>query len=147
MASNLEKIKQIIASDKRYCERLELPLKIRYRITAEKKQKFADWSDCVWLDNVGGEGLGFSSDVSFKKGEKLDIELKVPTETSPFFFGAEIVWIHKNENLKNQLHPGKYYYGLRFYQLSEEVQKDFERFIADNIIDKYLDEQGQLKDV
>ena len=142
MTSNLKKIKEIIASDRRSCERLELPLKVRYLTAGGLADQ---WSDYVWLDNLGGEGLGFTHDAELLKGDKLDIELKIPSEKKPFYMGAEVVWARENLMSLSEINLGKYSYGLKIFQLGEEDKKKFEQFISDSIIDKYLDDQGKFR--
>ncbi|MEW5895758.1 MAG: PilZ domain-containing protein [Candidatus Omnitrophota bacterium] len=142
MTSNLKKIKEIIASDKRSCERLELPLKIRYLRAMSPADQ---WSDYVWLDNIGGEGLGFTDDFELSMGDKIDIELKIPSERKSFYMGGEIVWIRRNFLRRGEIHLGKYSYGLKIYRLEEEDKKKFEQFISDSIIEKYLDDQGKFR--
>ena len=147
MASNLDKMKEIISSDKRICDRLELPLKIRYSKVIESNEDAVSWSDYVWLDNIGGEGLGFTDSIELFNGEKLEIELLLPTEKRAFYIGAEVMWISKNTELNEGNRSGEISYGLKIYRLDENDRKKFEQFISDSIIDQYLDDAGELRDI
>lgn len=146
MASNLDKMKEIISSDKRSCDRLELPLKVRYSNLSESEGGSIAWSDFVWLDNIGGEGLGFTDNIELVKGDKLEIELKLPLEKEPFYIGAEVMWVKQNVEPRGEIHSGKFSYGLKIFRLEDHDRKKFEQFIADTIIDGYLDDQGELRD-
>ena len=140
MASNLEKIKAMISNDKRLCERLALPIRIRYARMSDAAGREPKWSDFVWLDNIGGEGFGFTADISLANGEKLKIEMTIPCEPKPFIVGAQVVRIQEG-------HAGSFFYGLKIFLLQEGAKGKFEQFISDGIIDKYLDDQGLLKDI
>lgn len=147
MALNLNKMKEIISCDKRICDRLEFPLKIRYSKLLESTDDSVSWSDFVWLDNIGGEGLGFSDDAELLKGEKLDVELLLPDEREPFYVGAEVVWVGTGVVLNENVQSGKYSYGLKIYRLEDNDRGKFEQFISDTIIDQYLDDEGKLRDI
>lgn len=146
MASNFEKMKELIAQEKRLCDRLELPIKIRY-IALNKGARGSRWSDYVFLDNIGGQGLGFTDNTVLAMGDKLEIELSLPQEQTPVFFGAEVMWIHKNFRARGLTAFGKFSYGLRIYHLDDEARRKFEQFISDSIIEKYVADDGKLKDI
>ncbi len=145
MASKFEKMKELLSQEKRVCERLELPLKIRFSLLDAKGTQ-GPWSEFVLLDNIGGEGLGFSHDMVLAKGDRLAIELNLPVDKKPFFLGADVVWIQKNFVVKGEHSQGKFSYGLRIFECDDHARKKFEQFISDSIIDKYLNDEGTLKD-
>lgn len=145
MTSNLEKMREIVSQDKRVCERLDLPMAIRYSKFVDASGEVVKWSDLVTLDNIGGEGLGFSDDFELLKGEKINVELKLPCQLSPVYLGAEVVWVSRN--FQPDADGGGFSYGLKIFKLSDDDQKKFQQFISDRIIDKYLDDQGKLRDI
>jgi hypothetical protein len=146
MTSNFEKMKELISKEKRLCDRLDLPLTIRYSLVNANGVS-GQWSEPVFLDNIGGDGLGFSDDMVLSKGDRLEIELHLPVDKKPFFLGAEVVWVQKNFVAHGEISCGKFSYGLRIFQLDDDARKKFEQFISDSIIDKYLNDDGKLKDI
>jgi len=145
MTSNLEKIREIVSQDKRICERLELPMAIRYSKFVDAASDVVKWSDFVTLDNIGGEGLGFSDDFELFKGDRINVELKLPCQVNPVYIGAEVMWASRN--FQPDAGGGNFSYGLKIFKLSDNDQKKFQQFISDRIIDKYLDDQGRFRDI
>lgn len=146
MTRNLDKIKEIIASDKRKCDRLERPLKIRYTRSSGEQGLPDNWSDFLWLDNIGGEGLGFRDNIELSKGENLEIELHLPQVKSPIYFGVEVMWVSRNFRPEGEAQSGDFSYGLKIVRLAESDYKQFVRFISDSLLDEYLDDNGKLKE-
>jgi Tfp pilus assembly protein PilZ len=144
MTSDFDKIKDLISHEKRACDRLELPLKIRYALLADNGEP-GSWSAPVLLDNIAGEGLGFSTDAVLSQGDGLLIEIHLPVDAHPLVMRAEVVWIQKN--FTDGGSRGAFSYGLKIARMDDEARKKFEQFISDSIIDTYLDDNGTVKDV
>ncbi len=140
MESKISKLKEILARDKRQCERLTLPLSIYYSLRSAAHNDI-HWSGPFLLDNICGEGLGFHAPEQIARSEQLMIKLMLPDDPNPVFFDAEIAWSRPAERGATG-----WAYGLIIRQRDPATEKKFMSFISDQILAKYLDETGQLRD-
>jgi hypothetical protein len=147
MKTKFEEIKEIIDSDKRLCDRLRLPLQVYYSEgLIENKDELVG---PVELDNASGKGLMFYSDVEMAKGRKINVRLFIENDPKPIDFDGEIMWFRKNDlsgqSEKEQKGRG-YLYGVFIVEKDETDYERFVAYIADNILDEYLDENGKIRE-
>lgn len=77
--------------EKRKAQRLDIPIKVKYRLSA--RDKILRESFC---HNVSGSGMQITSDCPFKKGERLKSLLYFPGERKPVTAMSKIAWCRRS---------------------------------------------------
>ncbi len=144
-SQHLERLRQVISSDQRRCERIELPLKMLYAFQPGHGGQL-DWKGPVLLDNIGGEGIGFNSKDLIPENEDLLIRMYLPDDELPAVFIGKVVWAKEDPSAK-RCGCREYSYGIHIEKYDPQTEARFMGFISDQILGKYLDESGDLKDI
>lgn len=102
--------------DKRMANRLNIPLKIEYKLLP--KQRILKE---VFLEDISGTGLRVSLNYHLNKGSRLKTLLYFPKEENPVTAFSEVIWCKKRAADKRRLFD----VGMKYIKVD---QKDKERF-------------------
>ena len=136
MYLDIKKIKQLLANDKRKCDRLKLPAKISHNICPS-----AEW---IWpLDaaNIGGGGLSFISGQRLSKGRRLKLKIEFPDLKAPLLVNGSIAWCRKlpqKKSSKSKKQLPLYEVGIRFSKKASEDRRRFVLYLSEKIFNEYL---------
>ncbi len=144
-SQHLGKLRKIISSDKRLCERIEFPLKMFYAFQPEPGAEL-DWKGPVLLDNIGGEGVGFNDSVLIAKGAEILIRMYLPEDSVPVVFVGKVSW-SKLSPVELKSAKKIYSYGIHIEKYDPVTESRFLGFMSDQILGKYMDDSGNLKDI
>jgi len=127
----LDKIKSLISQDKRKSDRLNLPLKIFYKLPSS-----SEWIGPLTIENIGGDGLRFRSRTKLNKNTEITLEIELPHEPKPIPVKGKIVWCEEI-SLKRL----NYHIGVEFSKMRYQDRRRFVKYIGRNIITEYLNEK------
>jgi c-di-GMP-binding flagellar brake protein YcgR len=86
--------------------------------------------------NLSGHGLLILSPLNIKPKEEL--KLKISIQGKPIHIKAQSVWCSKREG-------NIYKLGLSFTHMSHEDRKIYVNYICENILNFYIDEEGNIR--
>jgi len=126
MESN--RIKSLISQDKRKSDRLNLSLKIFYKLSSSSK-----WIGPLLVENIGGDGLKLSSRIKLEKDTGINLKIELPRDPQPITVKGKVVWCEE----KSLKHPD-YSIGIEFSKMRSRDRKKFVKYIGKNILIEYL---------
>ncbi len=145
VSQHLERLRQIISSDQRRCERIDLPLKMFYALQPDPGKEL-DWKGPVLLENIGGEGIGFHDRSMIPAETELLVRMYLPDDPVPAVFIGKVMWSEisfSKDDRRNKV----YSYGIHIEKYDPTTEARFMGFMTDQILGKYLDASGDLKDI
>ena len=86
--------------DKRNYRRFPLFAEIFHCAVAEKKHIK------IGVNDISCDGLGVSSDEKLRRGDVLELELKVPGDDIPIFAVGEVAWVVPDRGKKDTCRAG-----------------------------------------
>jgi hypothetical protein len=127
MMDRIEGIRELIAGDKRYSERLKLPVKIFYSPVTW----YPVWTGPITVDDIGGGGLKFTTHETIEHNARLKIKIIFPgRDVEPIVVVGQVVWNSASDNRK-QL-------GIKFYKMRPHDRTQYVQYLCDRILLKYL---------
>ncbi len=147
MNDNYNKIMEIIKRDRRACERLNVDLEIFYSPDLSLEVTSPSWKGPYKLENIGGEGISFLSDETLTVKSNLSFKFTLPRQVIPMIVTGTIIWQNEQnrETTQGQADGRLFCYGVKFEKIQEEFERHFIDFISEAIMDKYIDENGDLR--
>lgn len=118
--------------DKRMASRLNIPLKIEYKLLP--KQRILKE---VFLEDVSGTGLRVSLDQYLSKGSRLKTLLYFPEEKNPVTAFSEVVWCKKKSADKEKLFD----VGMKYIKLDQKDKNRFVFLFCDTMINYFISRQ------
>jgi c-di-GMP-binding flagellar brake protein YcgR len=129
----MDKIVELVYSDKRKGERLYLPLNVFYSLSEDSRPVGP-----VVLDNISGGGLKFVSAYALKKNSELYLTINLLDGHKPIKCKATVSW--SQHSYSNNM----YYIGVKFSNMAKSDRQRYVSYICEKILTKYLDEKGNL---
>ena len=127
MTNKIEGIRKLIADDQRSSERLKLPVKIFY----SPATWYPVWTGPVTVDDIGGDGLKFTTGTKLDKDSKLKLKIVFPGPgAEPIVVTGHIVW-SKDEGTRHSA-------GVKFYRMNALDRRRYVEYICDRILLKFL---------
>lgn len=106
--------------EKRRCQRLTIPLKVRYKAAGRGKREHG--IKCL---NISGAGMKIETKGSLKAGQNIDILVYLPREKKLVTINTKVVWSEKNKQ--------GCWSGLKFLKIGP--QTEFTEFLCEKILD------------
>jgi len=136
MYLDINKIKQLLAKDKRKCDRLNIPAKISH-----KGSLATDWSWPLDAQNIGGGGVQFTSGKRLAKGKRLKLKILFPDFDRPLEINSLVVWCRQIKP-KKKPHSKKqvplYAVGVKFTKSNYEDRHYFVSYLSEKLFTEYL---------
>ncbi|OPX30414.1 MAG: hypothetical protein B1H08_01795 [Candidatus Omnitrophica bacterium 4484_171] len=128
----LDKIKSLVSQDKRKSDRLNLSLRIFYKLPSS-----SEWTGPLLVENIGGDGLKLNSKIKLKKDTEINLKIELPHEPQPITVKGKIVWCReKSPNLSG------YSIGIEFSKMHPRDRRKFIKYIGKNILIEQLNRIG-----
>jgi hypothetical protein len=128
MVLDIDGIRKLITDERRTSERLVLPVKIFY----SSALWYPVWTGPITVDDVGGNGLKFTSPEKIDRQAKLKIKIIFPGKpVEPIVTVGDVVWTKAAGHDRAQV-------GIRFHKMSVADRRRYVEFICDNILLKFL---------
>ncbi|MFH1878986.1 MAG: PilZ domain-containing protein [Candidatus Omnitrophota bacterium] len=103
---------------------------LRYNIFLEDMECFDSGNKNKKLDisDISCSGLGIISNDKLVKGEKIELEVKIPNDDIPMFVGGEVAWVSRQKGKE-----GYYRVGVRLSNINRLDKDRLVKFIHSNI--------------
>jgi hypothetical protein len=146
MVSKTEKVKKLLAVDKRTTERLNAGVSVHYLPEGAEK-----WVTPISLCDISGGGIRFIISHPLDKNIPISLKIDLLDGQSPIVCDGDIVWRENIEQTKVSARTAPkdkkgYAIGVKFYNMPPEDKKRFVLFLSEKILLKYVDSWGAMNE-